>query len=146
MHNETPIDDAELVWPAATENPASPLGDPVQPAQEEGVQGGLCRDASVDDEVRIVCTNCFAMQATIAQELKRVMQTRLTWQTLRAPHREALEIITHRMAAIMNGGSMEPEHWRAIADYASAVQRWLEIASEHCPACKSSSGPGNRRD
>lgn len=138
---EPVLDDARAVGP--DENPAYDLSGVPQEAISDAVR--TCHESWIDqlseavdsapDSQPEVCSNCFAKQAAIAQELKRVMVTRMDWSTLKAPQREALEIVTHRMSAILNGGGMEKAHWRAIADYARSVERWLTVAPEGCPAC-----------
>ena len=48
------------------------------------------------------------------------------WDALTARQAEALEMIAHKIARILNGNPNYADHWADIAGYATLVQRELE--------------------
>lgn len=65
----------------------------------------------------------FTDHAKITQDLKKVMQTAnvTKWNKLRPIHKEALEMIQHKVARIINGDPDYPDNWDDIAGYAKLV-------------------------
>lgn len=68
----------------------------------------------------------FKDHAKISQEMKRVMQKTDGWHNLGATGREALEMIAHKIARILNGDPTYADSWRDIAGYATLVADRLE--------------------
>lgn len=68
----------------------------------------------------------FHCHAVIAQTLKFQMQETPGWANLSLPQREALEMIAHKIARILNGNPDYPDSWIDIAGYAKLVANILE--------------------
>ena len=68
----------------------------------------------------------FKDHARISQEMKRVMQKTDGWNNLGATGREALEMIAHKIARILNGDPTYADSWVDIAGYAKLVADRLE--------------------
>lgn len=66
----------------------------------------------------------FTGHADIAQDLKRAMK-RGNWTSLRSSQREALEMIQHKIARILNGDPDYADSWHDIAGYATLVEAVL---------------------
>ncbi len=71
----------------------------------------------------------FADHARIAQRLKGTMVTQPKWLHLAADQREALEMIQHKVARILNGDPDYPDSWIDIAGYAQLVADRLQGVS-----------------
>ena len=69
---------------------------------------------------------CFNTHAGLSQNLKAVMASAESWEYLRPAQCEALEMIAHKIARILNGNPNYADHWADIAGYATLVQRELE--------------------
>ena len=67
----------------------------------------------------------FKDHAQIAQRLKMTMQVN-GWDRLAADQREALEMIQHKVARILNGDPDYSDSWTDIAGYATLVAKRLE--------------------
>lgn len=72
----------------------------------------------------------FAMNAEIAQMLKDVLPQGKNWKNTRTLHREALHMIAHKMARIVNGDPDYLDNWTDIAGYAQLVVRELDANPE----------------
>jgi len=70
----------------------------------------------------------FKDHARISQELKRVMQKTDGWSNLGATGREALEMIAHKIARVLNGDPTYEDNWIDIAGYAKLVADRLNSA------------------
>ena len=68
----------------------------------------------------------FSGHAAIAQRLKGTMVTQPKWLHLDADQREALEMIQHKVARILNGDPNYADSWVDIAGYATLVANRLE--------------------
>jgi len=68
----------------------------------------------------------FKNHAQLSQLLKGVMQSRPSYQSLRADQREALEMIAHKIARILNGDPNYADNWVDIAGYAKLVADRLQ--------------------
>ena len=68
----------------------------------------------------------FADHASIAQRLKGTMVTQPKWLHLAADQREALEMIQHKVARILNGDPDYQDSWIDIAGYAQLVADRLQ--------------------
>jgi hypothetical protein len=69
----------------------------------------------------------FESHALISQELKHTIQLQAGWNMLSSSQREALDMIAHKIARILNGNPDVHDHWHDIAGYATLVASSLEI-------------------
>jgi hypothetical protein len=67
----------------------------------------------------------FATHAAISQDLKAVLWKH-DFQGLAPDQCEALEMIAHKIARILNGNPDHHDHWHDIAGYATLVAERLE--------------------
>ena len=67
----------------------------------------------------------FADHAEISQGLQEVMRATPGWGAMPAMHREALEMIAHKIARILNGDPNYGDSWHDIAGYAQLVEKEL---------------------
>lgn len=67
----------------------------------------------------------FLGQATIAQTLKVFMQESPNWNKLDPDMAEALDMIQHKIARILNGDPRYADSWHDIAGYAALVDKRL---------------------
>lgn len=67
----------------------------------------------------------FKDHAYISQSLKRVMKDQESWIRLDADQQEALEMIAHKIARILNGDPNYDDSWHDIAGYATLVAERL---------------------
>jgi hypothetical protein len=68
----------------------------------------------------------FRGHAQITQLLKAAMRDSEKWWNLSNTHREALEMIAHKIGRILNGDPNYADSWRDIAGYARLVELELE--------------------
>ena len=68
----------------------------------------------------------FQGHAKIAQDLKAVMHDRLGWDSLAPDQKEALEMVQHKIARILNGDPNYIDNWVDIAGYSQLVVNRLE--------------------
>lgn len=75
----------------------------------------------------------FETHAVITQELKRIIrktQFKLdqqpAFESLPSSHKEALEMICHKIGRILNGNAHHKDHWDDIAGYATLVSKIIE--------------------
>lgn len=68
----------------------------------------------------------FEGHAKIAQGLKAVMQERSGWDALAPDQKEALEMIQHKIARILNGDPNYADNWVDICGYSQLVVNRLE--------------------
>lgn len=66
----------------------------------------------------------FSDHARIAQELKGCLIP--VRGELQDTHREALDMICHKIARILAGDTNEPDHWHDIAGYATLVEKEIK--------------------
>ncbi|CAN8142662.1 DUF6378 domain-containing protein [uncultured Thiomicrorhabdus sp.] len=67
----------------------------------------------------------FEDQALICQDLKTVMRLTPNWKALSPDQKEALEMIQHKVARILNGDPDYADSWHDISGYASLVDKRL---------------------
>ena len=67
----------------------------------------------------------FQDQAKISQALKREMRAAPGWQELPDDMREALEMVQHKVARILNGSPDYSDSWHDIAGYSTLVEKRL---------------------
>ncbi len=68
----------------------------------------------------------FENHARISQALKDVMYVRSGWDRLAEDQREALEMIQHKVARILNGDPNYLDNWVDICGYSQLVVNRLE--------------------
>ena len=68
----------------------------------------------------------FEGHARISQDLKAVMHERSGWDRLTSDQREALEMVQHKVARILNGDPNYADNWIDIAGYTTLVANRLE--------------------
>ena len=59
--------------------------------------------------------------ARLSQELKRVMVSSPNWEVMTADKREALEMIAHKIARILNGDPEYHDSWHDLVGYAKLI-------------------------
>lgn len=67
----------------------------------------------------------FKNHAAIAQSLKSMMKIGSNWDSLPDDMKEALEMIQHKVARILNGNPEVKDHWTDIIGYATLVEKRL---------------------
>lgn len=67
----------------------------------------------------------YADLAEIAQSLKKTMRECPKWEALSADKKEALEMIQHKIARILNGDPGYVDNWHDIIGYAKLVESSL---------------------
>lgn len=68
----------------------------------------------------------FCTHALVSQSIKCMMINAEHYGQLDAMQREALEMIAHKIARILNGNPNHHDHWHDIAGYATLVAKELE--------------------
>ena len=68
----------------------------------------------------------FKTHAMITQSLKDCMQECPNWYLLDAHHKEALEMIQHKIGRILNGDPNYLDSWDDIAGYATLVSKIIK--------------------
>lgn len=68
----------------------------------------------------------FDEHAAISQNLKHIMRSKPGWSGLTNDQREALEMIQHKVARILNGDPNYIDSWHDIAGYATLIANRLE--------------------
>ena len=77
-------------------------------------------------EQRLETHGSFTANAATSQALKRVLHMNENWHHLASDQREALDMICHKIARIMNGNPNFDDHWSDIAGYAMLVAKRLK--------------------
>ena len=65
----------------------------------------------------------FQAHAELSQALKRTMHCSDNWRSLSDEQREALEMIQHKVARVLNGNPNHADHWHDIAGYATLCEK-----------------------
>jgi hypothetical protein len=68
--------------------------------------------------------------AALSQSIKEKLREHRKWLALTADKKEALEMIAHKMARIMEGDPAYRDNWHDIAGYATLVERTLPKTKE----------------
>jgi hypothetical protein len=68
----------------------------------------------------------FKSHAVLSQNLKSIMQSCKGYQDMTSDKREALEMIQHKIARILNGSPDYHDNWHDISGYATLVADTLE--------------------
>lgn len=71
----------------------------------------------------------FSGQAAISQTLKNLMRQSPNWDYLEPDMAEALDMIQHKIARILNGDPRYADSWHDIAGYATLVDKRLNEES-----------------
>ena len=72
----------------------------------------------------------FTMNAIVTQGLKEHLHMGINWNEMPATHKEALEMICHKISRITNGDSNYKDSWTDIIGYATLVENKLEDNEE----------------
>lgn len=67
----------------------------------------------------------YASTAAMAQMLKDCMKNSQNWLTMDDTQREALDLISTKIARILSGNPREIDHWVDVAGYANLIVREL---------------------
>jgi Domain of unknown function (DUF6378) len=70
----------------------------------------------------------FSEHADISQQLKDALKKQSGWYRLTPDQKEALEMICHKMARIINGDPNYADSWHDIAGYAKLIDERLTNA------------------
>lgn len=71
----------------------------------------------------------FSVQAAISQTMKNFMRQSPNWDSLDPDMAEALDMIQHKIARILNGDPRYADSWHDIAGYATLVDKRLNEES-----------------
>lgn len=71
----------------------------------------------------------FAGQAQISQRIKWAMTRETRWEGLANDQKEALSMIAHKIARILNGDPDWHDHWHDICGYSKLVADRLSVDS-----------------
>lgn len=71
----------------------------------------------------------YSGHAFLSQQLKEISRQGASWRDLNTSQKEAVEMILHKVARILNGDPNYADSWRDIAGYAHLVE--LELSGEH---------------
>lgn len=83
-----------------------------------------CRYRSVADINRDHQHGGMEAVGIVAQLLKDALRDGRNWDRLGCGHREALDMIAHKIARILSGANPhDPQHWEDVAGYAQAAMR-----------------------
>lgn len=101
---------------------------PPSGAQPETVMAPVANQSGVDAILaeRQKTHGDFETHAQMAQALKDQMRTGKQWPHLNAAQREALEMIQHKIARILNGDPNHPDHWDDLGGYSKLGNRQPE--------------------
>jgi len=77
-------------------------------------------------DLRGACYGDFTTQAALSQALKLRMRGSLGWFKLLPHQKEALEMIQHKIARILNGDPNYADSWQDISGYAELVVQRLK--------------------
>lgn len=66
----------------------------------------------------------YAEMARVIQNIKDCMRSSPKWESISAEHREALEMISHKMGRIVAGDPSHSDHWHDIQGYAKLGEKY----------------------
>jgi uncharacterized protein DUF6378 len=69
----------------------------------------------------------FDEHAAMAQDIKDRMRSHAGWARLSQPHREALDMIAHKVARAVTGDAAYADHWHDIAGYAALGEEACDV-------------------
>lgn len=67
----------------------------------------------------------FGQQSRLSQELKDLMKSSKFWWTLEPFHREALEMIAHKISRALSGNPTFLDHYADISGYSTLIHQEL---------------------
>ena len=70
----------------------------------------------------------FRTHANISQQLQNALIAKPEWDNLNASQREALIMICHKIARVLNGDPNYVDNWHDIAGYATLIEQELTSA------------------
>jgi hypothetical protein len=73
----------------------------------------------------------FEANAYTTQFMKKLFKTHSSWETMSNSQKEALEMIAHKIARILNGDPDYDDSWIDIAGYATLVAKQLKEEAEN---------------
>ena len=68
----------------------------------------------------------FTVHAIITQSIKECYGVTIGYENLTSPHKEALDMIAHKIGRIIAGNPDVKDHWDDIAGYAKLVSMRIE--------------------
>jgi hypothetical protein len=71
----------------------------------------------------------FVDNASVAQRIKAVLRTAPGWDRMSPVQKEALDLISIKVARIVSGKNREPDHWKDIKGYAYLALMEIEDES-----------------
>lgn len=81
----------------------------------------------------------FTDHAWVTQKLKNVMKAHPNWGRLEDIHKEALEMIVHKIGRVLNGNPNYADNWHDIEGYARLVyERVVSLADQKAEAERAS--------
>lgn len=84
-------------------------------------------------ECRIKTHGHFKNHAPISQKLKDIIRGTPGWDKLQPIQKEALDMLVHKIARILNGNPDLVEHWEDIEGYSFLVKEYLEDTETKLP-------------
>lgn len=73
-------------------------------------------------EARAKNYGVFAQQAMLAQHLKEDVRQHPNWKTMNHDSREAIDMVLHKIARVVNGNENYADSWHDIGGYARLVE------------------------
>lgn len=64
----------------------------------------------------------FSENSQTVQQIKRLLRSKQNWTKMQDHHREALDMIVHKIGRIMHGNPEFKDHWRDISGYAKLTE------------------------
>lgn len=68
----------------------------------------------------------YASVARVTQSIKRVMEVEPSYEELSDEHKQALEMIVHKIGRVIAGDPNIPDHWDDIAGYAKLASQAVD--------------------
>lgn len=68
----------------------------------------------------------FDTHSILSQAFKEIMQNSLQWKNLPPYQKEALDMVSHKIARILNGEAYFLDHWQDLVGYLQLVVNHLE--------------------
>ena len=79
-------------------------------------------------EERAKTHGSFKDHSEISQNIKFIISSSKNYEVLASFQKEALDMIAHKMARILQGNPHEKDHWHDIAGYATLAEREIDNA------------------
>ena len=91
-------------------------------------KGKMAQEISATLQERGDRYGTFSGHAEVSQAIKKAMATGRNWDRLSADKREALEMVAHKVARILNGDPEYHDSWHDIIGYTKLVADALDPA------------------